>query len=127
MKRGLFVLAHGSRAKEADETLKGIVETLNGKDNKEFQLLGFGSMEFSKPSFGEGIEDLVKQGAEEIVIVPMFLFRGNHIQFDIPKKFDQIKEQHPDVKFIMGQHIGADNRIAEIIEERGREALQPTI
>ncbi|SDJ80396.1 sirohydrochlorin chelatase [Natronincola ferrireducens] len=126
MKRGLFVLAHGSKAKEADDILKEIIAMLEERNKEEFPLLGFGSLQISKPSFHEGIDELVNKGAEEIVIVPMFLFQGNHIKYDIPEELDQVKEKYPAIKFIMAKHIGADRRVAEIVKERGKEALALT-
>ncbi|SNS46350.1 CbiX protein [Anaerovirgula multivorans] len=123
MKKALFVLAHGSKAKEADEILISIVEMLKKRDVQEFPLLGYGSLQISTPSFEEGIDALVEEGAEEIVIVPMFLFQGNHIKHDIPVELQVIKEKHPKIEFIMGKHIGADRRIADIVEERGKEAV----
>ncbi|AOY75450.1 sirohydrochlorin chelatase [Clostridium formicaceticum] len=127
MEKGLFVLAHGSKAKEADETLMEIMEMVKARDPKEFSLVGFGSLQFSTPSFEEGIQDLIERGAKEIVIVPMFLFKGNHIQMDIPEELEALEKKYPDVTFIIGKHIGADKRIAEIIEERGKEALSATL
>lgn len=122
MKKALFVLAHGSKAKEADEILEGIVNMLKERNIKEFPLLGFGSLQISKPSFEEGIDVLVEEGADEIVIVPMFLFQGNHIKQDIPVELEAIQKKYPKIRFIMGRHIGADSRIADIVEERGKEA-----
>lgn len=127
MKRGLFVLAHGSRAKEADEILEKVVDMIKEETLEEFPVIGFGSMEFSKPSFEEGIDELVKQDVKEIVIVPMFLFKGNHIQKDIPEDLEKIQNKYPEIKFVMGKHIGADKRIAEIVKERGKEALESTL
>ncbi|AKL93564.1 cobalamin (vitamin B12) biosynthesis protein CbiX [Clostridium aceticum] len=127
MTKGLFVLAHGSKAKEADETLMEIMEMIKEREMKEFSLIGFGSLQFSKPTFEEGIEDLIQRGAKEIVIVPMFLFKGNHIQMDIPEELEALQKKHSDVTFVIGKHIGADRRIAEIIEERGKEAIGCTL
>ncbi|WP_170834752.1 sirohydrochlorin chelatase [Natronincola peptidivorans] len=123
MKKALFVLAHGSKAKEADETVEAIVEMLKAKDIEEFPFIGYGSLQISTPSFEEGIEDLVKKGVEEIVIVPMFLFKGNHIKLDIPEELEKLEKKYPQIRFVMGKHIGADSRIADIVEERGKEAL----
>jgi len=127
MRKGLFILAHGSRAKEADEILEKIVSMIKGDTIEEFPVIGYGSMEFSEPSFEEGIDELVKVGVQEIVIVPMFLFKGNHIQKDIPEDLGKIKEKYPEIKFVMGEHIGADRRIADIVIERGRQAIESTL
>lgn len=122
MKNALFVLGHGSQAQEADEIFFQIVEQV--KKISKFEYIGMGSLQISKPSFEEGIEALVQQGAERIVIVPMFIFLGNHVKFDIPEQLEQLKKKYPEVEFIMAAHIGADPRIAAIIDERAKEAIE---
>lgn len=121
MKRALFVLGHGSQAEEADVIFSTIVEMV--MNITEFEMVGMGSLQISKPSFEEGILELIHNGAEEIVIVPMFIFKGNHVKYDIPEALNQLKEKYPKVSFLMARHIGADGRIAAIIEERAKEAI----
>ncbi len=118
MKKALFVLAHGSQAKEADVILEAIVEKVRARQ-VDFCCVGYGSLQISKPSFEEGIEALINSGAKEIVIVPMFIFIGNHVKFDIPELLQALKEKHPEVSFIMGEPIGADDRLVDIILSRG--------
>lgn len=123
MKRGLFILAHGSRSPEAGKQLENVVKNIEKKGVKEFQFIEYGAMELSKPSFPEGIENLVNKGAKEIVIVPLFLFFGNHIKKDIPRILEDIKKQHPHVKFTLTNPIGEDPRIVDIVIEKGSSAL----
>lgn len=121
MKKALFVLGHGSQAQEADQIFAKIVEMV--KNITTFEMIGMGSLQISKPSFEEGITELVNKGAEQIVIVPMFIFKGNHVKYDIPEELNKLREKYPHVEFIMAKHIGADERIAMIIDERGKEAM----
>ncbi|MDF2546270.1 MAG: hypothetical protein K0R93_1168 [Anaerosolibacter sp.] len=121
MKKALFVLGHGSQAAEADSIFEQIVEMVKGLTS--FELVGMGSLQISKPSFEEGIAALIEKGAEQVIIVPMFIFKGNHVKFDIPEKLVELKEQFSNVTFTMANHIGADERIAMIIEERAKEAV----
>lgn len=121
MKRALFVLGHGSQAMEADAIFERIVEMV--KEITSFEMVGMGSLQISKPSFEEGISELIQKGAEQIIIVPMFIFKGNHVKFDIPEKLEELKEKYPHIEFRMANHIGADERIATIIEERAREVM----
>ncbi len=123
MKRGLFILAHGSRSPEAGKQLENVVKNIEDKGVGAFQFIEYGAMELSKPSFPEGIEKLVNKGVKEIVIVPLFLFFGNHIKKDIPKILEDIKKQHPEVKFTLTNPIGDDSRIVDIVIEKGSSAL----
>ncbi|MBB6214602.1 sirohydrochlorin ferrochelatase [Anaerosolibacter carboniphilus] len=121
MKRALFVLGHGSQAAEADLIFEQIVGMVKGMTS--FELVGMGSLQISTPSFEEGIAALIEKGAEQVIIVPMFIFKGNHVKFDIPEKLVELQEKYPHVTFTMANHIGADERIAMIIEERAKEAI----
>ncbi len=123
MKRGLFILAHGSKAKEADEILEDLMVKLQGKMDTKFDELGWGSLQISTPSVEEGLETLAKKDVTEIVIVPMFIFQGNHVKYDIPEVLDKLKEKYSHINFIMGKHIGADDRIVDILQSRALEAL----
>jgi len=124
MKKALFVLAHGSKTKETEDALKQIMIMLEKDKDQTFDLLGFGFLQFSKPDFAQGIGNLVNKGAKEIVIVPMFLFQGNHMKKDIPKALEELQKNHKEVQFILAKHIGVDLRIADIIYERAKEASQ---
>ncbi|MBM7614713.1 sirohydrochlorin chelatase [Alkaliphilus hydrothermalis] len=124
MKRGLFILAHGSQAKEADMILAELMEKLQKKMDKNFDELGWGSLQISKPSVDEGLEALAATGVTEIVIVPMFIFKGNHVKYDIPEVLEGIKGKYPNISFTMGKHIGADDRIVDILQSRAVEALE---
>lgn len=124
MDKALFVLAHGSKAPEADSILEAVVEKVRVKAEEEFSYVGYGSLQISKPSFEEGIEELINKGVKEIVIVPMFIFIGNHVKYDIPELLDMLKEKYSGVSFIMGNPIGADDKLVEIIMSRAIEAKE---
>jgi len=121
MKKALFILGHGSQADEANQIFENIVELV--KKITEFEVVGMGSLQISKPSFNEGIEALVHKEIEQIVIVPMFIYKGNHVKYDIPEELAKLQKVYPHVEFIMAKHIGADLRLATIIEERAKEAI----
>jgi sirohydrochlorin cobaltochelatase len=122
MKTGLLVLGHGSKAEEADEIFAEIVERVRGIS--AFEHVAMGSLQLSRPTFAEGVQRLMDEGVREMVIVPMFIFRGNHVKFDIPEELENLRRAHPGVRFVMARPIGADARLADIIEERAQEARQ---
>ena len=122
MKKALFILGHGSQAHEANEIFTNIVDMV--AKITEFEEVGMGSLQISKPSFQEGIEELIKKDVKQVVIVPMFIYKGNHVKYDIPEEMTILREKYPHVNFIMAKPIGADQRLAAIIEERAKEAYE---
>lgn len=121
MKQGFLILAHGSRAKEAETTLNRVVEKMRKVMGNEF--VEKANMELSGPDIFEGIENLVQKGVSQVVVVPMFLFQGQHIQHDIPRLVQEAEEKFSQIDIKMARHIDADDRLVQILVDRAREAL----
>ncbi len=120
MEKGLFVIAHGSRSEDSNQELRLVVENLRNKGKDSFKKIGYGSMEMSKPSFREGIDSLLEdKDINEVIIVPLFLFKGNHIKKDIPRILESIEKDYEEVKFTLKEPIGTDSRIIDILIEKG--------
>ena len=80
-------------------------------------------MEFGERNIPAGLDSLVAGGADEIAVVPYFLFNGMHIREDIPAVLEQYKAANPDIKIKMGSPLGADPRLAEILADRIIEVI----
>ena len=59
---------------------------------------------------------------ERIIIVPMFLTRGQHLSNGIPRILDAMREKHGHIQIDITGHLGMDPLLAEIIKNRLREA-----
>ena len=80
-------------------------------------------MEFCDVNLAKGLDKPVEQGADDIVVVPYFLFSGIHIREDIPKEIKEYLSSHPGLKIRLGSTLGADPRIADVLCDRVREVL----
>ncbi|SCX80547.1 sirohydrochlorin chelatase [Alkaliphilus peptidifermentans] len=123
MKRGLLILVHGSKSKEADEITKELIRKLKHKLSDEFQEVAYGALQISSPSVEEGIDNLVENEMEEIIVVPMFIFQGVHVKSDIPDVMENIKNKYPQINIKLGKHIGADDRLVEILYSRAIDTI----
>ncbi|HIZ55826.1 MAG TPA: CbiX/SirB N-terminal domain-containing protein [Firmicutes bacterium] len=121
MKQGVLILAHGSREPETQKTLEAIMDMLH--DRLPETLLSHAYLQFCEKTLGAGLIELVQQGAEEITVVPYFLFSGIHIQEDIPNEIRAFTEKHPSIRVRMGKTLGADPRLADILADRVKDAL----
>lgn len=124
MSLGVIVFGHGSRASvaEANQVIFEVAEMVKkqlGGVPVETAIL---NKEAGRAGIGDAVDRLVKQGATKIIIAPLFLVNGVHIQTDIPQEIDLLKKQHPGIEIKMAGHIGADMRIADILVERIQEA-----
>lgn len=113
---GILILAHGSKRTETEQTLNILVDKVKAKTGEKLVMPSY--LQFSDQNLEVGIDKLVELGATSISIVPMFLFDGVHVTQDIPQELEQIKQKHKGITIRMSGHLGADDRIADIIVDR---------
>lgn len=112
----VIVLGHGSRSAEATEQFLRVVESLKPRLPHADVHAAF--MELAEPSFGDSVARAAEAGARRIAVLPCFLFVGNHIKLDIPKKIARAAEEHPGIAFELREPIGPDPRVSEVLLER---------
>lgn len=62
------------------------------------ELFAIGYNEFCRPSIAEAIDEVIRQGASRVLIVPSMLTPGgSHSEHDIPLALDAVRRAHPDV------------------------------
>lgn len=118
---GVVVLGHGSRLKKANALIPNIIVGL--KQGLGLSKIYPAYLQLVKPDLCQSMEKLAKAGCRRIIIVPFFLFVGNHVSRDIPEIIEQEKKKYPDVRFIYTQNLGEDSRIADIVADKIRENL----
>jgi len=121
-KTGIIVLSHGSKLKKANASLNKIVRAVRQKTGLDRIVPAY--LQSYKPDLGKSIKGLIAKGDRMIIIVPFFLFNGNHVTRDIPRIIEKEKEIYPDVKFVYTKNMGADKRVADIISDMVEDAVQ---
>jgi len=113
---GVLIIAHGSRAKETEAALETVLSMVRAKLPEIVIECSF--MEFSDRTIEKGVAALAGKGVSEIKIVPYFLFMGIHMQKDIPHIIAGCAAEYPGVKISMGEPLGVDERLADILVDR---------
>ncbi len=119
--KGIIILAHGSRRTSTEETLTKVIDMLKTKMPESH--IEYGFMEFSEKTIEKGLDALVAKGVKEIVAVPYFLFDGIHIHEDIPEELEKYTSAHKDLTIKLGETLGADPRLADIMADRVSKAI----
>ena len=121
VKTAVLLVGHGSRAQNANEALFRVV----GHFQKAWphRILKAAFLEISHPSIPEGIDLCVAKGAERIIVIPYFLFRGNHVKEDLPVFIKKSRRRFPDIDIILGPHLGFHPKMIEIVDERIQQVL----
>lgn len=110
--KGIIIIGHGSRNKEAQNQFMEVVEKVREKSGK---LVEGAFMELAKPGFFESVEKLVSQGITNIAVYPLFLFSGIHIKEDIPELIREAEAKYQSVTFKMSGAIGPREELVQIV------------
>ena len=61
----------------------------------------------------------------DIVVVGLFfLSPGRHARSDIPEMLEEIATRYPQIKSVVTEPLGVDQRIAELLLVRAEEAME---
>src|SRR4028119_2178657 len=120
MKNAMLVMVHGSPRPIANQDMFAVVEVL--RERGVFPIVEVGFMECNEPSIPDAMGRCVELGAEKVVAVPYFLHTGNHVTDDLPTLLEEAQMQYPNVQFLMGDYLGHDPLLADIIAERATQA-----
>ena len=120
MKKAVVLLGHGSIRESANVEVRAMWAMMQ-EQLPDLDIRG-SFVEVAEPALEQVIEQLANEEVEQIVIVPMFLTRGNHLSNGIPRILDAMTEKYPNIKIDLTKHLGADPLLAEIIKNRLREA-----
>ncbi|MDR2956978.1 MAG: CbiX/SirB N-terminal domain-containing protein [Coriobacteriales bacterium] len=112
----VLIISHGSRAPQVEETFASIVAMVRTKLPE--MLVDSACMQLSDSTVPKAVARLAANNATTVKVVPYFLFTGMHIQSDIPQLIAELAEQYPDISFTIGQTLGVDERLADILVDR---------
>ena len=119
MKKALILFAHGARDPEwANPMRRAQVVIQSHMANVPVEL---SFLEFMAPTLPECAARLIEQGAEEIVILPMFIARGGHLKNEVPAMLAVLRSTFPTVEFSLCGAIG-ENEI--VIQAMATAALE---
>ena len=122
IKQGVILLGHGSRREEANEEIREMAKLVQEADPNGLYEVAF--LSFGSPHLADAAVTLIEKGCEKIIVMPMFLVTGNHINRDITSRLLLQKTTYPEVKFVLAKHFGAHPGIISIVQERIQEAAK---
>jgi sirohydrochlorin ferrochelatase len=118
----LIALAHGSRDPRSAKSITALVDEVRAQRPDLRVAEAF--LELASPSFHDVVDTLVREGHDEIVVVPLLLTEAYHAKVDVPSIVTQAAERHPSIKIRATAVLGHEARFLEIIDERLRAALK---
>lgn len=125
---GVIIVDHGSRRAEANLRHEDFVSGWRARSG--YKIVEPAHLEFADPSISASIDVCVAAGATKLVILPLFLWPGAHLERDIPALVAQSTARHPGVESVVGPPLGehallvqiVDDHVASSIEHLGRRS-----
>jgi sirohydrochlorin ferrochelatase len=118
----LVALAHGSRDPRSAATIKALVAEV--KAMRPDLKIETAFLELSKPSFETVVDRLVRQGHDEIVVVPLLLTEAYHAKVDVPSAVAAAQARHEGLQIRGSRVLGLEPQFLEVLDLRMREALK---
>jgi sirohydrochlorin ferrochelatase len=121
MTSAILIAGHGSRDPD------GIAEFLSLA--REFRKhrpevpVEIAFLEFARPTIQEGIDRLVQEGAETIVVLPGVLMAAGHAKNDMAGEVRLARERYPHIAIHMGRALEVEPRLLQLCKLRYLEAL----
>ena len=115
--KAIVIVDHGSRRAAANAVVAKIAALVQARVEHR-AIVRFAHMELCEPNLAQAIDECVKEGASEVLVLPLFLAPGRHATRDIPEMVALATARHPGVTFRLGEVIGADPLLADLLASR---------
>jgi len=113
----IMIIGHGSKDPNAQMSLNYIVNEL--KDS--YRNVSRCWLEIEQPDIFEGVKKCEEDNPKILVIVFYFLHEGAHVKTDINNDLIPALEKSNMKKTYITKHLGADEKMIDLIMERARE------
>jgi len=113
----VLVIGHGSKDPNAKISIKYVVDKLR----HSYRNVDHCFLEIEEPTIEQGIQICHERNPEVLVVVFYFLHEGAHVKTDINADLKPALEKYKLKKVLITQHIGADEKMIDLIIERAKE------
>jgi sirohydrochlorin cobaltochelatase len=111
MTTALILFAHGARDPEWANPMRRVQAAIRERMTSVPVELAF--LEFMAPTLPERAAELIAQGADKIVVMPMFIARGGHLRKEVPEMIELLCSTYPNVDFSVGNAIGEHELVVQ--------------
>jgi sirohydrochlorin cobaltochelatase len=113
--QAIILFAHGARDPEWAAPFGLIQQQLQAARPDVLVLVAF--QEFMAPSLDAAVAQSAAQGAQRIVLVPLFMAQGGHLKRDLPLLVEQVRRRHPQLELQVLPAIGDAPEILQAIAD----------
>jgi sirohydrochlorin cobaltochelatase len=128
-KKGMLLVGHGSKMTYNQDLVENTAAIIKA-ENSDF-IVKCGFMNLNKPSIKEALEEFRHESIDVLVVVPLFLAKGVHIEKDIPgeiglpegTKKGSFALNGKSIPLVYADPIGSDPLLANLMVKNATKAL----
>ncbi|HMA05350.1 MAG TPA: sirohydrochlorin nickelochelatase [Methanomicrobiales archaeon] len=129
-KKGLLLVGHGSSLPYNKQLVEDTARMVSRRDPGYLVKCAF--MNLNTPTIGEALEEFKREDVDTVIVVPLFLARGVHINRDIPEVLGlpegsyrgSLQKNGSSIPLIYADPIGSDPLLAELMLKNAARALR---
>jgi len=119
---GVILLGRGSSDMVANGEVAKLARWLF--ESAEHDLVEIAFTGITYPRLETSVQRQVKLGMMQLVVLPYYLFDGRLIS-RIKEQMEQLKSQYPQIRFGLGEYIGFEDEIYQLMSRRVLDCLDP--
>tara|TARA_B100000029_G_C17108498_1_gene790628 strand:- start:68 stop:454 length:387 start_codon:yes stop_codon:yes gene_type:complete len=116
MSTAILLIAHGSRLDTANADLRWMADRLSVR--RPDDLVEIAYLEIASPDIATGGATCVERGAQQVVLLPVFLSPGRHASLHLAEHRDRLAATHPGVTWELKPPLGRHAALLDVIEDR---------
>ena len=129
-RKGMLLVGHGRTMPYNKELVEKTADMIRAQDNGFIVKSGF--MNMNAPTIKEALEDFRHEQIDTLVVVPLFLAKGVHIEKDIPGEIglpEGVKKgtfalNGTTIPLVYADPIGSDPLLATLMVKNAQAALR---
>lgn len=122
--KGLVLFGHGARDSRWREPFDELVNLWQQKYSDIPVKVAF--LEIMEPNLTSAIAELIKSGANQITVVPVFFGQGGHLRNDFPVILDNCRSEFPDIELNASSAVGEDTNVLLAIIDFANRSMRYT-
>ena len=129
-RKGLLLVGHGSSLPYNKQLVEDTARLVSRREPGYLVKCAF--MNLNQPTITEALEEFKREDVDTVVVVPLFLAKGVHINRDIPGVLGlsegsfrgSLRKNGSEIPLIYADPIGSDPLLAELMLKNAARALR---
>lgn len=122
MAEALILFGHGARDPAWAAPLLRVRGAMLARQPSARIELAF--LEFIAPNLADCVAGLAGEGIGRIVVLPMFIAQGGHLQRQVPEMLAALRIAHPGIEFELASPVGECDAVIQSMAAVGLELLK---